>query len=101
MNPLDTRTGSPSIQNTNLVTDCLTYSFETELDLLTLNPAYPRKPRTLGEHIRKARMDRRLMIKELAVLVGVSEDTVINWEKRGVQPAGSKLERVREALGIC
>ena len=45
-------------------------------------------------------MDRHLMIKELAALVGVSEDTVINWEKRGVQPAGSRLEKVREVLQL-
>jgi DNA-binding transcriptional regulator YiaG len=41
------------------------------------------------------------MIKELAALVGVSEDTVINWELRSVKPTGNRLERVREALGIC
>ena len=46
-------------------------------------------------------MDRRLMVKELAVLVDVSEDTVINWEKRGVEPMGNRLEKVREVLGIC
>ncbi len=40
-------------------------------------------------------MDRRLMIKELAALVGVSEDTVINWEKRGVKPT---LKRHRQKL---
>ena len=26
------------------------------------------------------------MIKELAALVGVTEDTVINWETRGMRP---------------
>ena len=45
-------------------------------------------------------MDRHLMIKELAELVGASEDTVIGWELRGVKPMGSQVERVREVLGI-
>ena len=40
------------------------------------------------------------MIKELAALVGVSEDTVINWELRGVKPTGNRLERVREVLQL-
>ena len=74
------------------------YTLELSLNLIELNPAYPREPHTLGEHIRKARMDRRLMIKELAALVGVSEDTVINWEKRGVKPMGKSLRRLQEAL---
>jgi DNA-binding transcriptional regulator YiaG len=79
----------------------LFYTLDLTINLLELNPAYPKDPKTLGERIRKARMDRALMIKELAALVGVSEDTVINWELRGVKPTGSRLERVREALGIC
>ena len=45
-------------------------------------------------------MDRRLMIKELAALVGVSEDTVINWEKRGIQPTRKSLATVQAVLGI-
>ena len=45
-------------------------------------------------------MDRHLMIKELAPLIGVNEDTVINWELRGVQPTAGRLEKVREALGF-
>ncbi len=35
-------------------------------------------PKTFGEKLRKARMDAGLMIKELAALVGVTEDMVIN-----------------------
>ena len=31
-------------------------------------------------------MDRGLLIRELAALVGVTADTVINWELRGVTP---------------
>ena len=45
-------------------------------------------------------MDRRLMVKELAELVGVTEDTIINWEQRGVKPTGNRVERVKEVLGI-
>ena len=43
-------------------------------------------------------MDKRLMIKELAALVGVSPDTVINWELRRVRPMGKSLKRLQETL---
>ncbi len=32
------------------------------------------------------------------MLVGVSADTVINWELRGVKPMGGRLQRLQEAL---
>ena len=50
------------------------------------NPKYPKNPQTLGERIRKARMDRGMKIKELASQLGVTDDTVINWEVRGIKP---------------
>jgi transcriptional regulator with XRE-family HTH domain len=51
------------------------------------NPSYPKNPATLGEHIRKWRMDKGLLIRELAAQSGVTKDTVINWEIRGIVPA--------------
>ena len=42
-------------------------------------------------------MDRGMMIRELAALVGVSPDTIINWELRDVKPMGKNLEKIREA----
>ena len=35
-----------------------------------------------------------LKIKELAQILGVSEDTVINWEVRGVKPSSRSLEKL-------
>ena len=34
------------------------------------------------------------MIRELADLLDVAEDTIINWEFRGMRPRGRNLERV-------
>ncbi|MBN1794259.1 MAG: helix-turn-helix transcriptional regulator [Candidatus Omnitrophica bacterium] len=62
------------------------------------DPDYPQNPKNLGERIRKARMDRGLMIKELAAQLGVTEDTVINWEVRGRKPVGRNFNRVQEFL---
>ncbi len=43
-------------------------------------------------------MDKGLMIKELASQLGVSEDTVINWEMRNVKPETKSMERLRVFL---
>ncbi len=76
----------------------MVYILDFKINLLELNPAYPKEPKTLGEHIRKVRMDKGLLIRELAALVGVSADTVINWELRGVKPMGNSLRRLQETL---
>ncbi len=76
------------------------YILEAEVNLLDFDPSYPREPKTLGERIRKTRMDKGLMIKELAEIIGVTEDTVINWELRGIKPRGKSLERVRKLFEI-
>ena len=38
------------------------------------------KPQTLGDHIRDRRRDLGLLQIEVAVMIGVSENTVWNWE---------------------
>jgi len=43
---------------------------------------YPEHPRTIGEHIKKRRMDRGLLQHEVAEEMGVCAWTVINWELR-------------------
>lgn len=68
--------------------------------MLDFNPKYPKNPKNLGEEIRKARMDNGLLIRELAAQLGVTEDTVINWEVRGIKPMGKNLEMVREFIKI-
>jgi DNA-binding transcriptional regulator YiaG len=39
-------------------------------------------------------MDYGLQIKELAKILGVTEDTLINWEKRSVSPTSKNLKKV-------
>ncbi len=89
-------TDNPAVQNTNFCP--LVYTFDIEVNPLDFSPKYPQNPRTLGQRIRKARMDSGLMIKELAAQIGVTEDTVINWEIRGINPAGRNLDKVQDFL---
>jgi hypothetical protein len=89
---LEIRRGIPDEHNDNIP---LVYTLEITLNLNDFNPDYPQSPRNLGERIRKARMDRGLLIRELASELGVTDDTVINWEVRHRQPQGKSMERVR------
>jgi len=43
-------------------------------------------------------MDKGLLIRELASQLGVTEDTVINWEVRDIKPEGRNMERVNGFL---
>ena len=59
---------------------------------------YPVSPRNFGQKLRKVRMDAGLKIKELARMLGVTEDTVINWEVRGVTPKAWTLETIEAVV---
>jgi DNA-binding transcriptional regulator YiaG len=91
----ENRRDIPDTHNSNIH---LTYNIEVCLNLKDFDPDYPKEPKTLGERIRKARMDNGLMIKELAEQIGVAEDTVINWEIRDIKPVGMNFNRVQEFL---
>jgi len=62
------------------------------------NPKYPKNPKTLGERIRKTRMDEGLKIKELAEMLGVTYDSVINWEIREIKPRERSFKKLAVAL---
>ena len=63
------------------------YHVERPIPLSVFRQDYPENPRTFGECLRKLRIDAGLQIKDLARELGVTEDSVINWEIRGMIPA--------------
>jgi len=73
----------------------LVLNLEMEINLLDFNLTYPKNPQTFGEALRKARMDKGMIIKELAAIIGVTDTSIINWEIRGKMPTGESLERVK------
>lgn len=68
--------------------------------MLELEPTYPKNPKSIGEIIRKARMDKGLQTKELAQALEVSPDSVINWELRGRKPRYRHIGMLEKILGI-
>ncbi|MEE1947261.1 transcriptional regulator [Pedobacter sp. KR3-3] len=48
--------------------------------------SYPEIPVSIGDHIRKKRMDLKLFQKDVAKICGVTEDCITNWEKNRCTP---------------
>jgi DNA-binding transcriptional regulator YiaG len=74
----------------------LCYTLGIEINLFEFNPAYPKEPKSLGEKIRKARMDKGMTAKEAAALFGVADMAVLNWETRGKMPEAGRSEMAEE-----
>ncbi len=60
---------------------------------------YPQTLETLGDHIRKVRLDRGLMQKDAAKAMGVSEAAVSGWEKHWRGTRCSFLPKIIAFLG--
>jgi DNA-binding XRE family transcriptional regulator len=61
-------------------------------------PLHP--DQTLGESIKKWRLEREIFQVDLAKMVGVSEMTIVNWEKGKTKPTKKNLEALRKLLGV-
>lgn len=60
---------------------------------------YPKKLKTLGDHLRKARFDRNIQQQEFAKLLGVSTTTANMWEKQEREPNISHFPAIINFLG--
>ena|SRR5947209_16872491 len=61
---------------------------------------YPQALATLGDHLRKARLDRGLLQEEVARELEVSLGTVVNWEQNHSSVATRFMPRVVAFLGF-
>jgi transcriptional regulator with XRE-family HTH domain len=70
---------------------------------ITLKALKPKEanlePRTLGEHVRKRRLELRLTQKQAADRLGVSAWTVLNWEKGNTEPPIESMPIIFGFLG--
>lgn len=63
------------------------------------NEGYPTKLVTLGDHIRKRRLDLRLIQRDVAHKIGADESSVWNWENGTSEPALRLLPAIFAFLG--
>jgi DNA-binding XRE family transcriptional regulator len=56
---------------------------------------YPKKLNTVGDHIKAKRLDKGLYQKELAKMLGIGTDTLINWELGRNEPPSYQSQKIR------
>jgi transcriptional regulator with XRE-family HTH domain len=61
--------------------------------------AYPREVKTIGDAIRKRRLDLGLLQRDVAKIVGCDETSVLNWEKGHTTPGATYIPGVLNFLG--
>ena len=64
-----------------------------------LPPAYPQELKTIGDYIRKKRLDLGLYQKDVAQRLGVTTDSVTNWEKGRSSPRLHLIPKIVEFPG--
>jgi len=60
---------------------------------------YPQYPKTIGEHIKKRRMDLKLLQKDLAKKLGTTGSSIVNWETNKTYPTLIYMPRIVDFLG--
>ena len=63
------------------------------------NPAYPKSLNTIGDHIRKRRLDLGFFQYQVAEQIGVDECSIYNWESNATSPALRWMPAVFQFLG--
>jgi len=53
----------------------------------------------MGEHLKKARVDKGLTIKQLGKLLGVHYRSVVGWERGDHAPKPSQMDAIKAFLG--
>ena len=66
---------------------------------MPINPAYPTKLNTLGDHLRKVRFDRGLSQPDVAKILKVTTDSIIGWELNRNHPTSKFAKAVINFLG--
>ncbi|WP_407919120.1 helix-turn-helix domain-containing protein [Desulforhopalus singaporensis] len=73
----------------------------TKISQLPKNTKYPQNINSLGDHIRKRRLDLELEQKEVAKIIDVTESCIWNWENNRYEPRISHYPAIMNFLGYC
>jgi len=60
---------------------------------------YPKELKTIGDHIRKRRLDLNLYQSQVAEIINVETDTITNWEMNRYQPNLRFIPKIISFLG--
>lgn len=59
----------------------------------------PQNPQSIGEHIRKRRLEQNLFQADVARLIGVEETSIYNWESNRSNPSIKNIPEIIKFLG--
>lgn len=65
------------------------------------NTAYPKKLNSLGDHIRKRRLDLDLEQKDVGKIIKTDKQTIWNWENNKSKPEIKYYPAIMDFLGYC
>lgn len=66
-----------------------------------LSDQYPKSLVTIGDHLRKKRLDLGFLQREVALLLGTTKCSVMYWEKNRTTPTLVHLPGIIKFLGYC
>ena len=81
-------------------TDPITFTFSVETDILEVTGFFQVNPKTIGQYIRKARLDKGISTSELADRVGCTPEIIWEWEKDEHIPGIKLIQKLNEILEI-
>ena len=61
--------------------------------------AYPKYLQTLGDHLRKNRLDQKLLQRDVGRLLGVDECTINKWETHRASPSLPYIPKIIKFIG--
>lgn len=62
-------------------------------------PGYPKSLKTIGDHLKKRRLDLGLLQREVAQRIGVDETTIYLCERDRVKPSLAQIPKIIDFLG--
>lgn len=80
--------------------DALPFSVVNKRVAMPLPKSYPRELKTIGDHIRKRRMDLSLLQKEVSGILGVTEECFGLWELGKDAPRIKYMPKSIAFLGV-
>ena len=64
-----------------------------------IDSRYPKSLKTIGDHIRKKRLDLKLFQREVAKVIGVKGTSIWQWEDGYAVPESQNMPKIYEFLG--
>jgi DNA-binding XRE family transcriptional regulator len=74
---------------------------KTQTWLKPKDKRYPKTLETIGNHLLKRRLDLKLLQKDVAKIIGVSEDSIRFWETGYAEPQIQHAPGIIQFLGYC